>query len=601
MSMNSQHRPIGPQRHRQQMAAQHGRLAIGRLVALPLALALAGGGGWWWYQHSQGGAPTASSADAGGGAPGGPGGAGGPGGPGGARRPGGGQGRVQPVSVARVEVRDQRVVLQAIGNMAALNTAVVRAKVDGELKAIRFQEGQTVRAGQVLAELDARSFEAQLAQARGTLARDQAQLRNAQLDLQRYQELLVKDSISRQQVDTQEALVRQLQAAVQIDQAQVDSAALQLSHTKVLAPISGRLGLKLADLGSVVRASDANGLVTITQTQPISLVFAVPETNLAAINGRLKDKQPLQVEVWDRDQRQRLGQGRVVTTDNAIDAATGTIKLKAEFPNADGSLFPNQFVNVRLQLATDTGATTLPSNAIQRGAQGTFVYVVQEDSTVAMRRVRLGVTDGDRVSVQGELAAGDTVVTDGADRLRDGAKVEVIAPRSGGGANGNAAADGGNRRRNAGESPANGPAAGADKPADRSTEKAGDKTGGTSGDKTGDKAGDKANGKPGDKPADNAPAAARPRPADGAAPAGAPGGGAAPAARERGNWGGGGGGGGGREGGERPPSVDSRPPWLDRLPPEEQERFLKLGPDERRAFIEKLRERRRQQRQAEGG
>lgn len=529
--MNSQHRPTGPQRRSPMPQAQHGRFAFGRLAAIPLALALAGGGGWWWYQHSQGAVSTASSADAG---------AGPASGPGGSRRGGGGQGgRAQPVSVARVEVRDQRVVLQAIGNMAALNTAVVRAKVDGELKAIRFQEGQTIRAGQVLAELDARSFEAQLAQARGVLARDQAQLRNAQLDLQRYQDLLAKDSISRQQVDTQEALVRQLQAAVQIDQAQVDSAALQLSHTKVLAPISGRLGLKLADLGSVVRSGDANGLVTITQTQPIALVFAVPEANLAAINSRLKDKQPLQVEVWDRDQRQNLGQGRVVTTDNAIDAATGTIRLKAEFPNADGSLFPNQFVNVRLQLATDTGATTVPGNAIQRGAQGQFVYVVQADSTVAVRRVRPGVTDGDRVSVQGELAAGDQVVTDGADRLRDGAKVEVIAPRNGAGASANSAA---------GKSP----------------------------------------DKPGDKPADNAPAAARPRPADGAGSASAPAGGAAaPAARER--------------GGERPPSVDGRPPWLDRLPPEEQERFLKLGPDERRAYIEKLRERRRQQRQAEGG
>jgi multidrug efflux system membrane fusion protein len=332
------------------------------------------------------------------------------------------------VSVGAVQRRDMAVTVQAIGNMAALNTAVVRARVDGELKALHFKEGQMVQAGQLLAELDNRSQQVALAQAQGQLARDQAQLANAQLDLARYKDLLAKDSIAAQQVDTQEALVRQLKGTVQVDQAAVDNAQLQLSYTRITAPISGRLGLKQADLGSMVRSSDANGLVTITQTQPIALVFAVPEGLLPRMRSALGGKQTLAVEAWDREFRHRLGQGRVTTLDNAIDASTGTIKVKAEFPNADGSLFPNQFVNVRLTLAVEKDALAAPATAIQRGAQGAFVYLVQPDKTVTVRKVRTGATDGDWVAVSGELNPGDTVVTDGADRLREGAPVEVIDP-----------------------------------------------------------------------------------------------------------------------------------------------------------------------------
>lgn len=346
---------------------------------------------------------------------------------GGSRRFGGGN-RVQPVSVMAAKRQDIRVILSAIGNISALNTATVRTHVDGELKALRFKEGQQVRAGAVLAEIDPRSYDIGLAQAQGQLVRDTAQLRNAQQDLARYKDLLAKDAIARQQVDTQEALVRQLAGTVQTDKAQVDSAKLQLAYTKVTAPISGRLGLKQVDLGNVVHASDATGLVSITQTQPIAVVFAVPEAHLRQISSKLQAGQPLVVEAWDREQKVKLAVGKVSSTDNAIDMATGTLKLKAEFANKDNELFPNQFVNIRLQVDDLKDAVVVPASATQRGPQGTFVYVVKDDGSVTIRRVRLGATEGDWVSVQGELAAGERVVTDGADRLREGAKVEVIAP-----------------------------------------------------------------------------------------------------------------------------------------------------------------------------
>ena len=404
------------------------RPAVLALVAL---LTAAGAGGWWWSQRAAN-APVATLDAASGptGAASNPaGGASGATGAGGANaRRFGGANRVQPVSVAAARKQDVKVVLTAIGNISALNTATVRARVDGELKAIRFKEGQLVKAGALLAEIDPRTYQIALAQVHGQLAKDQSLLKNAQLDLARYKDLLAKDSIARQQVDTQEALVGQLTATVQTDQAQVDNARLQLSYTKITAPISGRLGLKLADLGNIVRASDAAGIVTITQTQPISVVFAVPEANLAQITRKLKGTDPLTVEAWDREQRNVLATGKVSTTDNAIDAVTGTIKVKAEFANADGTLFPNQFVNIKLQVNTLENALAVPSTAVQRAPRGAFVYVVKPDSSVTIRGIRVGTTEGDWVSVQGDLAAGDKVVTDGADRLREGAKVEVIAP-----------------------------------------------------------------------------------------------------------------------------------------------------------------------------
>ena len=344
---------------------------------------------------------------------------------------GGGEGsRSTPVSVGEVRLMDIRYTVQAAGTLVALNTAVVRAKVDGELKALRFTEGQLVQAGQVRAEIDARPFEAQLNQAQGQFARDAALMKNAELDLQRYQDLLSKDAIARQQVETQAALVRQLQGTVQADQAQIDLAKLQLSYTRVTAPISGRLGLKQVELGSLVRSSDPNGLGNITQTQPMAVVFSVPEMHVPLIMRKLKAGQALPVEAWDRDQKIRLAQGRVSTTDNAIDVATSTLRLKATLDNRDGSLFPNQFAHIRLQLDTLKNVVAVPAQAVQRGAAGTFVYVVQADNTVQVQTVQLEAVEGDWQAVKADLKAGQQVVTDGADRLRSGSVVEVVkAPK----------------------------------------------------------------------------------------------------------------------------------------------------------------------------
>ena len=316
-----------------------------------------------------------------------------------------------------------RVLISAIGTLNARATAVVRAKVSGELQKLHFKEGDEVKAGQLLADIDPRSFQATLGQVQGALQRDQAQLKNAQLDLQRYQALLAQDSIASQQVDTQAALVRQLQGTVAADQGQVDAARLQLSYTKVTAPIAGRLGLRQADLGNVVNPSDANGLVTITQVRPIDAVFSIPEAHVNTLALQLAQGTELPVELWDREQKQLLGKGRLNALDNAIDTTTGTVKAKAAFANAEGGLFANQFVNVRLQVNRLEQVLTVPATAVQNN----YVYLVQADHTVTQRKIKVGVTDGDRVSVQGELQPGDQVVTDGIDRLREGAPVTVIA------------------------------------------------------------------------------------------------------------------------------------------------------------------------------
>ena len=376
---------------------------------LVMVLALAAGGGWWWKQRQAG--PDGASATAGASTAG-------------ARAPGrfSAGGQVQPVSVGLVRRQDVRVMVQAIGTMSARATAVVRAKVSGELTALHFKEGQQVKAGQLLAEIDPRSYQAALSQVQGNLQRDQALLKNAQLDLQRYKDLLAQDSIATQQVDTQAALVRQLEGTVAADQAQMDAARLQLGYTRITAPIAGRLGLRQADRGNVVGPSDANGIVTINLVQPIDAAFAVPEAHLAQISQRLAEGAELPVELWDREQKNRLARGRLGALDNAIDPTTGTIKVKAAFANEDGGLFPNQFVNVRLQLNLLPNALTVPGTAVQNS----YVYLVQPDGTVTQRRIRVGVTDGDRVSVEGDLNDGDQVVTDGLDRLREGARVAVI-------------------------------------------------------------------------------------------------------------------------------------------------------------------------------
>jgi multidrug efflux system membrane fusion protein len=397
------------------LKAQGGRAASHPLIWMLIVAAVVSA--VWWYPTARDTWLTPAAKPAG------------AGGPGAAWRFGGGGGRGQPVSVGEVQQMDVRLNVSALGTLTALNTAVVRAKVDGELKALRFTEGQQVQAGALLAEIDARATEVLLQQAEGQLMRDQAQLRNAQLDLQRYRDLLAKDAIARQQVETQEALVRQLQGTVQSDQAQVDSAKLQLSYTRVTAPIAGRLGLKQVELGSLVRAGDAAGIVTITQTQPMAVVFAVPETHVPLIQRKLRQGEKLAVQAWDRDMKEKLAEGQVSTTDNTIDTATGTLKLKALLDNRDGALFPNQFANMRLQLDVLKNRLVVPTSAVQRGSIGTFVVVVQPDNTVKTQRVQLDAVDGDWQAVQplqGDLKPGARVVTDGADRLRDGSRVEIV-------------------------------------------------------------------------------------------------------------------------------------------------------------------------------
>jgi len=341
-----------------------------------------------------------------------------------------GAGRAQPVTVGEAQRRDLRISVSAIGSIVPTNLAVVRTRVDGELKALYFKEGQAVRAGQVLALIDPQPFQIAVNQAQGVLTRDQAQLRNAQLDLQRYRDLVLKEAAPKQQLDTQEALVQQLQGTVISDQAALDNAKLQLGYTKVLAPISGLAGLKQADLGNIVHAADANGLLSIAQTQPAAVVFAVPDARLPRIREQLQAQVALPVQAWDREQKKMLAQGRVASTDNSIDSTTGTIKVKALFPNADNSLFPNQFVNVRLLLDTLNQVLAVPTAAIQRGAPGSYVYLLNASGTVSLRPVTIQASDGDWTAVQAEIAPGDKVVTDGADRLREGAKVEVISAKA---------------------------------------------------------------------------------------------------------------------------------------------------------------------------
>jgi membrane fusion protein, multidrug efflux system len=334
--------------------------------------------------------------------------------------------RTMPVVAAPVRKGSIDVYIDALGTVTPRNTVVVRSRVDGQLLGVGFREGQDVKKGDVIAQIDPRPFEVQLTQATGQMARDQAQLKNAQLDLDRYKTLLAQDSISKQQVDTQAALVRQFQGAVESDQGAIDNAKLQITYARITAPISGRVGLRQVDPGNMVHASDANGLVTITQIKPITVVYPVPEDNIPRIVKRMQAGQDLAVEAYDRGGKTKLATGRLLTIDNQIDPATGTVKLKAEFPNDDAILFPNQFVNVRMAVETRQDTTLVPSAAIQRGAPGTFVFVVKPDKTVTVTPVKLGAVEGETTEVQSGLEAGALVVVDGADKLREESKVELI-------------------------------------------------------------------------------------------------------------------------------------------------------------------------------
>jgi multidrug efflux system membrane fusion protein len=353
---------------------------------------------------------------------------GGRGGPGGFGRGPGGFGRnaVVPVRTVSATKQDLDVYLRALGTVTPLNTVTVRARLNGELIRVNFTEGQRVSKGQVLAEIDPRPYEVQLQQAQGSLEENRARIKNAEADLARYQKLAQEQLITAQQVVSQESQVRQLAGTIQASEAQVANARLNLSYTKVTAPIDGRLGLRQVDPGNLVNSSDQNGIVVITQIRPISVIFTIPETELPAVLASLKSDRRLPVEAWDRADAAKLATGTLQTVDNQIDTATGTIKLRATFENADESLFPNQFVNVRLRVRTLSDATVIPSAAVQRAAFGEFVYVVKPDNTVTIQRIALGPTEGDRVSVASGLAPQTQVVLEGVDQLTEGATVEIV-------------------------------------------------------------------------------------------------------------------------------------------------------------------------------
>lgn len=377
------------------------------LLGIGFGLAVVAGAGW--YISQSGSAPPA--------------------------RPGAGRfaaGAAVPVGVATASKGDIPIVLRALGTVTPIQTVNVKTQITGQLTEVHFKEGQMVKQGDLLAQVDPRPYDVALQQAIGQQQRDEALLKNAQMDLERYRKLVQQDSIARQQYDTQISLVRQYEAALVIDQAQVDAARLNVAYTKIVAPLTGKIGLRMVDKGNYVTMGDASSICVIIQVQPISVLFTIPEDSLPLVRQRLKTGETLEVRVLDRSQKNELAVGRLDTTDNVIDLTTGTVKLRAIFDNADESLFPNQFVNVRLLADTVKDAVVVPVAAIQRGQPGTFVYLAKADDTVEIRVVELGATDGAKVAILKGLKVGDQVVIDGVDRLRDGAKIRkpMPAPRA---------------------------------------------------------------------------------------------------------------------------------------------------------------------------
>ncbi|MDR8014254.1 MdtA/MuxA family multidrug efflux RND transporter periplasmic adaptor subunit [Ectopseudomonas guguanensis] len=335
-----------------------------------------------------------------------------------------------PVRLAEVEQGEFAIELKALGTVTAYNTVNVRSRVDGELVKVLFEEGQQVKAGDLLAVIDPRPYQVALQQAQGALQENQAQLKNAELDLQRYKGLYAEDSIAKQTLDTQQALVNQYRGSLQSNQADVATAKLNLDFTQIRAPIAGRLGLRQLDIGNLVSGGDTTPLVVITQTDPISVIFTIPEGDLPAVLQRRRDGTTLAVEAWDRGERLKLAEGVLESLDNQIDTTTGTVKLKARFDNAEQMLFPNQFVNVRLRVETRDAATIIPSAAVQFGTQGTFVYVVDDANKVSIRPVSIAASDAESSMVTEGVQQGERLVLEGTDRLRDGSEVEVVDPQA---------------------------------------------------------------------------------------------------------------------------------------------------------------------------
>ncbi len=417
---------------------------VGTLVALA-SLALLGALAWY-LTHSP--SPSGGVAGRAGGAAGA-----GPGGPGG---PGGGRGGpASTVGTAAARQADIPVLLDALGTVTPLANVTVRPQVGGVLTQVLFKEGQMVRKGELLATIAPEPYQLALTQAHGARQRDEAQLEAARVTLARFRTLLGQDSIARQDVDTQAALVKQLEGSVAIDRASEGTAQLNLGYARITAPVAGRVGLRPVDAGNTVAAGDAGGVAVITQVAPIDVVFSVPQDRVPEIQARLAEGAQLPVTVLDRSRTRTLDAGRFSTLDNLVDTTTGTVKAKARFANAEGALFPNQFVNVRLLLRTVQAAVVVPVTALRHGPNGDFVYVVKPDRSVALRAVTRGEANVDLVAISTGLAAGEQVVTEGGDRLKDGARVQTASDRPAGAASGASApgiaASGSHRRRAASE------------------------------------------------------------------------------------------------------------------------------------------------------
>ncbi len=335
------------------------------------------------------------------------------------------------VTVEAAKKGDIAIYLSGLGTVTPIRTVTIKSRVDGELMMVGYKEGQIVPKGYLLAVIDPRPYEAALLQAQGQLARDQALLANAKLDRERYRVLAEQDSIAKQQYDTQKSLVHQYEGTVKLDQGNLDSAKVNAIYTHITAPVSGRIGLRLVDPGNIVHATDTTGIAVITQLEPITVIFTISEDNLPPVLEKLQAGARLPVDAFNREQTKKLATGVLLTMDNQINVTSGTVQLRAEFPNKDHALFPNQFVNARLLLNTLQGATLVPTAAIQTGPTGAFVYLVTANQTVTVRQVKLGPSEADNTAISEGLSPGERVVVEGTERLREGSRVAEAAPAAG--------------------------------------------------------------------------------------------------------------------------------------------------------------------------